>query len=280
MRMMVMATAFLLAFAAVGETPFPVMSFNVRYGSANDGENHWEKRKDHLVETIQMHDPAVLGVQECLLFQAEYIEEKLPDYRWIGIGRDRNGSGEMAAVLYKHNQMMPVEYKTIWLSETPDEPGSKSWDASLTRVATFVKFFLPGQGKFIHVVNTHFDHKGEISREKSAELLAERVKALGEDVPVIVMGDFNARGSQSAPWKSLTAGAGMQDAWADSKVQKGPSTTWCGFEAPKPDTVNRIDWILFRNGVAVTECETVVHEKNGKYPSDHFPVAAKLVLPF
>lgn len=280
MRILVVAMSFFLAVAAVGETAFPVMTFNVRYGTAADGENHWEKRKDLLVDTIRQQDPVVLGVQECLVFQAEYIVEKLPDYRWIGIGRDRDGGGEMAAILYKHRQITPVAYKTIWLSKTPDEPGSKSWDAAITRVATHVKFFLPKQGRFVNVINTHFDHKGDEARRESAKLLAERVAALGDGDPVVVMGDFNARGGQSAPWKSLTEGGGLSDAWLTTTEQKGPPTTWCGFEAPQRDMINRIDWILFRNGVTVGPVETVVNEKDGRYPSDHFPVVAQLVLPF
>lgn len=280
MRFILLMATFFATLSATAQTPFPAMSFNVRYGSAMDGENHWEKRKDLLVETIKMHDPVVLGVQECLLFQAEYIAEKLPEYRWIGIGRDRDGGGEMVALLYKHKLLTPVEYKTFWLSKTPDDPGSKSWDAAITRVATQVKFFLPEQGKFVHFFNTHFDHKGEEARGESGKLLAARVAALGDDAPVVIMGDFNAKGGQSAAWRALTEDGGLKDAWLDAKEQKGPPTTWCGFEAPQKDAINRIDWILYRNGVTATQTETVVYEKDGRYPSDHFPVVAKLVLPF
>lgn len=280
MRRVFVLAVILCAGFALAEVPFKAMSFNVRYGTALDGENHWEKRKDLLVETIQMQDPVVIGVQECLVFQADYIVEKLPEYRWLGIGRDQNGGGEMPAVIYKHKALTPVEYKTFWLSTTPDVPGSKSWDSSLTRSVTYVRFYLPAQDKFIHFFNTHFDHKGEEARRESGALLGQRVAALTDGAPIVVTGDFNARGGQSAPWKSLVEGGGLKDAWLEAPERKGPSTTWCGFEAPQPDAVQRIDWILFRNGVGITMCETVVHKKDGRYPSDHFPVTAHLTLPF
>lgn len=280
MRFLLVSCCLLLALAVPAETPLKVMSFNVRYGTAMDGDNHWNKRKDLLVETIREHSPDLLGVQECLVFQAEYIVEKLPEYRWIGIGRDRNGTGEMAAILYRHSDFVPVAYNSFWLSETPDEPGSKSWDSSITRIATHAKLFHPKSGKFLDYFNTHFDHKGAEARKQSAALLGSRIAALGDADPVIVTGDFNAIGDTSEPWKTLTSAGDLRDAWTATAERFGPVSTWCGFTDPNPDADNRIDWILFRNGVKVKRCETVVKSVNDRYPSDHFPVVADLVLPW
>jgi len=279
-RILALGWCVCVAALAVGETPLKAMTFNVRYGTAADGENHWDKRKDLLVDTIRTQGPDLLGVQECLVFQAEYIVAQLPEYRWLGIGRDRNGTGEMAAILYRHKDFVPVDYGSFWLSKTPEEPGSKSWDSSLTRIATHVKFFHPVSGKFLHFFNTHFDHKGAEARNESGALLGSRVAALTDGAPVIVTGDFNATGDTSAPWTTLTTTGALTDAWTASPERVGPVSTWCGFKAPDPAATNRIDWILYRNGVRVKRCENVVREVDGRYPSDHFAVVADLVLPW
>jgi len=269
----------LFAISAQAEVALGVMSFNIRHGAAADGENAWPERREHAADVIRAHDPVVVGLQECLEFQRDYLVERLGNYRSLGIGRDRDGRGEECTVLYKADTVTPVAYSTFWLSETPEEPGSKSWDSAITRIVTQIKFFHQASGKFFYFFNTHFDHRGETARLKSAELLAARVAELPQDIPVIVVGDFNAYGATSPPWKALVTG-GVEDAWLAAAERKGPASTWCGFQAPKPDAAQRIDWILFRGGIRASVCETVVSERDGRYPSDHFPVVATLHLPF
>ena len=281
--MRVLSLALVCLFGCAGapaQTEFKVMSFNLRYGTANDGENHWDKRKDLLVDTIRQQSPAVMGSQECLDSQADYISEKLPEYRWIGIGRERYGTGEMAAVHYKYKELVPVSYNAFWLSKWPDDPGSRAWDAALTRIATYVKFFQPKTGHFIHYFNTHFDHMGQQAREESGKLLGARVAAITDGEPIIVTGDFNAIAEKSVPWDNLIAAGGLTDAWVAAPEKVGPVATWCDFKDPEMDSNRRIDWILYRNGVQAKRCETVVNKVGGRYPSDHFPVTALLRLPF
>ena len=47
----------------------PVMSFNVRYGTAKDGDHIWENRRDAACAMILDQRPAVFGVQGALDFQ-------------------------------------------------------------------------------------------------------------------------------------------------------------------------------------------------------------------
>ncbi len=282
MRVPSVLLAMLFMFAAAraaAETPMTVMTFNVRYGTAMDGKFAWPHRKDLLIDTIRQANPVLLGTQECLEGQANYILEKLPEYKMIGRGRDANGKGEMAAIFYKASEMTPVNSGFFWLSETPEIPGSKSWDSDLTRIVTHAQFTHVPSGKTIYYFNTHFDHRGEEARKKSAELLVARIAALPKDALVLVTGDFNAVGGESDPWKTLT-GAGLQDAWFTAGERKGPLTTCCGFRAPDPEAKTRIDWILSRGLVRTASCETVVNEKDGLYPSDHYPVVARVIWPF
>ncbi len=254
-----------------------VMTFNVRYGSAKDGGNAWERRKDILVDTLRAHDPDVFGVQECLDFQAAYIAAHLDGHTWIGLGRNADGGGEMTAVFFRKGLLMALESGHFWLSETPDVPASKSWDTSLPRIASWIKFHAPASKTDFYFFNTHFDHRGVQARLESAKLLAERIRPLAAQLPVVLTGDFNALAGTSAPWQALTA-HGMRDAWQRAAKKKGPANTWNGFETPGPGAARRIDWILVSPRIEVLHCETVTRQQDGRYPSDHFPVLAKLVL--
>jgi len=252
------------------------MTYNVRYGTANDGENHWNLRKDIMIRSIQEYDPDVIGTQETLDFQADYIAEQLPEYRWVGIGRDKNGRGEMTAILYKWRDLVPIEVKTFWLSETPHIPASKSWDSSLHRIVTLVKFHHWKSDTFFHCYNTHFDHRGEEARTESAKLLSTFIEAHhSEDYPVILLGDFNAIAEASDAYTTFME-RGFEDAWLSSPEVIGPPVTWSAFLAPVEDSNRRIDWILFRGPVQSDKVETILYNEDGRYPSDHYPVQAWL----
>jgi len=270
------------ALAASPETPpadgLTIMTYNIRFGTADDGPDAWDLRKGFLVETVAKHAPALLGTQECLDFQAEFLVKNLNGYGWIGLGREADGGGEMTAVLYQKSRLLPLESGHFWLSETPEVPASKSWDSSLPRIATWVKFFDRDTQRPFYYYNTHFDHRGAVARLESAKLLQTRIASLHTDVPVIVTGDFNTNGGDSEPWKALTSGR-LVDLWDTAKERKGVANTWNGFERPDPAQARRIDWILATDGVAVLSCEIDAVQKEGRFPSDHMPVIAKLFLP-
>ncbi|HDP36039.1 MAG TPA: endonuclease/exonuclease/phosphatase family protein [Candidatus Hydrogenedentes bacterium] len=261
--------------AEASEMTIKAMSFNVRYGTAMDGENAWMHRKDILVNAFREEAPDVCGLQECLAFQAEYIVEQLPEYRWTGIDRDVSGKGEMTAVLYRHKALFPVETGHFWLSETPDAPASVSWDSSLTRMATWLRFYHAEGNDFFYFYNTHLDHKGEQARQKGIAVICEHIDMLPKETPVILVGDFNAPAEQSRPYE-IAMENGFSDAWLEAEERIGPPITWSAFKAPDPDQDKRIDWIIYRGPVRVSRCETVLYNEGGRYPSDHYPVAATL----
>lgn len=280
MKPLMIAGCLLLAstFAAAEEIALRVLTFNVRYGTALDGDNSWSKRKDIVVNCIKQYDPDIMGMQECLAMQADYIAANLPGYRWTGVGREQNGKGEMTAVFYKADALVPMETLNFWLSETPDQPGSKSWDTNCTRMATRIRFHHPKTGRFFVYANTHLDHVSEPARQNGIAVIESHLSPYAGDLPTILTGDFNASAGRSKTYE-FAMGRGFKDSWVEAPEKKGPTITISEFKAPKPDADNRIDWILYRGGVQAVQCETVTYNEDGRYPTDHFPVFGVLRLP-
>lgn len=270
------ASALLAAGAPAPE--LSVMSYNLRFGSANDGPDAWDLRRDRLAALVREYDPDIIGTQECLDFQAQYLADQLPHYAWIGLGRQENATGEMTAILYRKDALIPLESGHFWLSESPDIPGSKSWDSSLPRIASWVKFYRRATGRTFFFYNTHFDHRGEQARLESARLLASRIGERHAGEFVVITGDFNANAETSAPWKALAEG-GLLDAWNEAAVRAGDPNTWNGFAIPSPERYRRIDWILVTPGARVTGCAIDGRHENGRFPSDHMPVIARITPP-
>jgi endonuclease/exonuclease/phosphatase family metal-dependent hydrolase len=270
-----------------GARDLRVMSFNIRYGTAADGRHSWEDRRGLVLEVIKEFDPDVLGTQECLKFQADFLEEHLTEYGLVGAGRDDGAdAGEMCAVLYRADRFEKLDHGHFWLSETPDSVGSRGWDAALPRMATWVKLRAKGDtlGAFL-VVNTHFDHAGPEARFESARLLCARTHALRDGLPAIVMGDFNSPADSTAgrPYVELLTGVGdsaraLVDAYrATHPVPEPNEGTFNAFRGLIDGA--RIDWILVTPDIEVLEGDIERRHERWRYPSDHFPVSAVLKLP-
>jgi endonuclease/exonuclease/phosphatase family metal-dependent hydrolase len=258
-----------------------VMSFNIRYGTAEDGENHWDKRKDFLVDTVKAFGPDLLGTQETLGFQHDFLAKKLDGYGVLGVGRDDGKEkGEMMAVYWREARFEKIEGGHFWLSTTPEEAGSKSWDTSLPRMATWVKLKDKQGGKPVLLLNTHFDHWGWQARLESAKLLRDKIVTLGQGCSVIITGDFNT-GEDSAPYQALfghkaSEESPVRDSYRICHPQKGETEgTFSGFRAG-PSQGSRIDWIGVSRDWTVVAAGIDRTAKEGKTPSDHFPVTAVL----
>jgi endonuclease/exonuclease/phosphatase family metal-dependent hydrolase len=255
-----------------------VMTFNIRYGTANDGENHWDKRKEFLIETIKAYGPDLLGTQETVGFQRDYLAEHLPDYGVLGVGRDDGKEqGEMMALYYKKDRFTKLDAGHFWLSQTPQTEGSKSWDTSLPRMATWVKLKdSMNESPPILYLNTHFDHRGPQARLESAKLIREQLTTLGKGCTIIVTGDFNS-GEGSPPYKALFAEAdGQQSPIIDCYRSVHPERakdegTATAFKASQTGG-SRIDWIGCSRDWQVVEAKIDRTERAGRTPSDHFPV--------
>ena len=170
----------------------PVMSFNVRYGTAPDGDFVWENRRDAACAMIVDQHPAVFGVQEALDFQLAWFEEHCPGYKYVGVGReDGISEGEHMAVFYDTERIELKEWGTYWLSETPFQP-SLGWDAACRRTATWTLLLDKATGRQFYFVNTHLDHVGREARRKGLLLLVDQISAMNpDDFPMILTGDMN-----------------------------------------------------------------------------------------
>ena len=265
------------------ETPIRVMSFNIRYGTAKDGENAWPQRRDFVVETIQSYSPDLLGTQETLKFQRDEITDRLKGYTAFGVGRDDGKeAGEMMAIFYRNDRFEKLDGGHFWYSETPDVPGSKSWDSSLPRMASWLKLRdLTHPQRALYYFNTHFDHIGRTARVESAKILRSKMAELSGGLPVIVTGDFNAP-EGSAVYDKLFAGERpipLTDTfrWVHPDQTEDLGTAG-GFTLESRGSA-RIDWIGASTQFQVQSAEIDRTNRHGITPSDHFPVTAVLLLP-
>jgi endonuclease/exonuclease/phosphatase family metal-dependent hydrolase len=263
--------------AAFAHDPIRVMSFNIRYATESDGEHAWSQRRDLAASVIRFHRPDLVGVQEALLEQLNDLEERLPDYDWVGVGRDDGESGgEFSAILYRPDRVELLESDTFWLSETPETPGSKSWDTAITRVVTWALFRDRADGSRFYHFNTHFDHIGQEARRQSAMLIVARIAERAEQVPAIVTGDFNAE-PDSPPYAVMAAA--LSDARLASETPPhGPEGTFSSFVAHR-EPMPRIDYVFVTEGIIVERFATLAEHWNGRHASDHLPVMADVALP-
>jgi len=269
--------------------PIRVMTFNIRYNNPNDGIHAWPNRKDMVAAIFSFYNVGIAGVQEALYEQVLDLQQLLPDYAWAGVGRtDGKTEGEFSAIFYRKGLFRLLDSGTFWLSETPEVPGSKSWDAAIERIVTWARFLDRRQGKTFAVFNTHFDHHGPKARSESARLLLEKIAEIAPDIPVVLTGDFNTSPG-SLPYRILTGAPDSTNATTnmlrlyDSRkisIDKpfGPQRTFTGFDnSGSPDA--RIDFIFVSKGVLVRQQATLTEDWDGRLPSDHRPVLAEIFLP-
>ncbi|MCQ2146788.1 MAG: endonuclease/exonuclease/phosphatase family protein [Bacteroidales bacterium] len=263
-----------LAIAANKPTNLTVMSYNIRYGTAKDGTNAWNLRYPASAMMIEDQKPDIMGIQEGLKDQLDYLKDVCKGYDYVGVGReDGKKEGEYSAILYNTKTVSIVKSGNFWLSEDPTKP-SIGWDAACNRMATWAIMKDKNTGKKFMVVNTHLDHEGVEARKKGLELISSKISEINsENLPVILTGDFNMT-PDSDEIKDL------------KKVMK--DTREVAFVTDKNDTFNDwgkkanwkiIDYIFFSGFDSCSSYQTVTKEYyNRVYISDHFPIKAVFVL--
>ena len=261
-----------------------VISYNIRNGNAPDGDNAWPQRKARVVSLLTLYQPDLIGLQEVLPAQLDDLMPQLPDFDWLGVGRnDGKRTGEHTLIGYRRARLCLVQSNSFWLSPTPDVVGSVGWDATYPRIATWANFVDQTSGAaFLHL-NTHFDHRGSQARLESARLLRRFLATIPAALPVIVTGDFNCT-ADDLPYHALTIdplinGPQLSDAMMMSITpHHGPTaTTNSSFVNPLR---GKIDYIFCypTTRLQVVRHAVLADHWDGVYPSDHLPVLADIVI--
>ncbi len=260
-----------------------IMSYNLKFASPTF-KPAWSVRRDWQVDLIKKYSPDIIGTQEGLKDQIDFLMDKLTDYVVIGEGRKGGDDDEHMAIFFKRDRFRLREMGTFQLSGTPEILGSGP--AVNPRIVTWARLAMihrpaPGQDspypmdyrghwentREVYVFNTHFfTGRSGYTQAKlnSAKLILQRINAFNrfgewtKDRPVFLTGDFNARPG-GAVYKTFVGKPGTDD----------PSLLKDSLEGG-----HGIDWILYRGDVKVLTHEILDYNVNGTYPSDHKPVLA------
>lgn len=279
MKIKKLFTAICLLFVALSfaQNSIDVMSYNIRLGSADDGENHWNIRKDKLKDLINYYEADFIGMQEAQKPQIEYLLENNSLYGFLGKPRDEGENSEFSCIFYLKNKYKVLQQDTFWLSETP-EKSTKSWDAAYPRIVTYGLFENIKTKKKIWVLNTHFDHVGVVARQKSAEIILKKIKQLQgkQNLPVVLTGDFNS--FKTDTWMQPLVN-NLQEASSHSITKPyGGTATWNAFNF-KEKPVDQIDFIFTsKNNTVIKKFRTITDFYDFKYPSDHLPIISRIEL--
>lgn len=261
----------LLFTATLASAELRLATFNIRMGGADQGDRAWPERKELVAETIRKINPELLGIQEAFNYQIKDLLKALPDYTSIGVGRDDGkDGGEFSPIFYRKTDFEVLDSGTFWLSETPQKPGSMSWQTACTRVCTWAKLKRKSTDDHLVLFNTHWDHRSQEARINSADLMLKWVNKYPES-QVILMGDFNATETNPAILK-LTA-AGFTNCYLSlhqAEEHRGTHHPWNGKGSP----AGTIDHIFVSPKPKIQKAWIERHHNGPQWPSDHFPVTA------
>ena len=267
-----------------------IMSFNIRRGTARDGRNHWVFRRNLVHEILDQYRPDVLGLQEAMDFQITALHRMLPGYEMVGTGSLGGSKGMHTAIFFNAARFSLSDEGTLWLSDTPDVPGSKGWGNVLPRTCTWARLVEKDSRQAFYFYNTHLDHISLRSRKKSVVFLTQHIHARSFLDPFVLMGDFNAR-ERSVPIQFLKG-----KAYLKTKAKGwglNPTPLLDTFRLHHPDHRNvvtfhgfrrfvfrfRFDYIFVPSSIRVQDANIIQLRWKKRYPSDHFPLLARIEIP-
>ena len=273
--LLVLASIFSFSFLNFISDPIKIISYNIRYNNPNDGKDIWENRRETITDFIEKEAPDFLGLQEVNFPQIQYLNSNLINYSFIGVGRDDGKTrGEFSPIYFNESKYNLLLSNTFWLSKTPDNI-SVGWDAAMERICTYGLFKQKNDGSKVWVFNTHFDHIGNVAREKSVDLILSKIKDLTKDKDqIIITGDFNLS-DDSVPIKKL------QNFYNDVNIKMDNKSKFYGtFNNFKIDNNynNRIDYIFYKNFDLIKSSHLHIKTDQGRWASDHHPVIAILKI--
>jgi len=267
---------------AVAAPDLHVMSFNIRrrVPTLRPGSpDRWETRKRLVRRLLAAEQPTLLGVQEGLIDQVDFVAEALgPHYRWVGHGRHAAGHDEHNPIFFDTRRLELTAWRQHALSATPEIAGSRSWGNITRRVVVSAEFTDSATGGRVLAANTHFDHLSRRSRQNSAAFLLELVRSARvtePDATIVVTGDLNSS-VKTAVYRDLTAVGRLVDSWDAAAERLTPAWgTFSGY-GPRRRDGPRIDFVFVGPGVRVQRAAINAARFDGRAASDHEPVQAVL----
>jgi endonuclease/exonuclease/phosphatase family metal-dependent hydrolase len=265
-----------------------VMTFNVRgFYHQYDGENAWQHREALNIATVRGQAPDLLGVQEAQTGNLKAYHRELPEYWWMAWPEYGNQPPyEWPAIYWSPERLQPLDSGGFWLSETPDVH-SGSWETNNIRACAWVRFRDIASGlEFVHA-NTHLDHVSVEARHEGSRLIIARMSDAHPRAAIVMTGDFNDVPDSTT--YEIWRDAGFRDAHREVGCDEAPGESytnhaWMGYPFARADgdVPKRIDWILARDGARtrarVEACSIIRDAAPPLFPSDHFPVAAEVVI--
>ena len=254
-----------------------ILTCNIRYFGANDGENSWACRKDLCARIIVAQSPDIICFQEMWAEQFADMTSALPEYRSYGMTDEPTGRHPMNCIFYAQDACARIATGGYWLSETPHVPGSKSWDSSCVRLANWIRLEDHATGREFRVINTHLDHVSQIAREHQAARIVEDANAYPQDYPQMLTGDMNCDATNRAI--DVFKAGGWIDTYGEVHETEDPGHTYHRFLGPEYDSsVGKMDWVLVRGQVKIIDAEIIRDSLDGRFPSDHYFVSAMMLV--
>ena len=270
-----------LTVAFIEAQQLTVATYNLRYSIEKNYLNDsvigvdWKRRGPVVAALVRFHEFGIFGTQEGLLHQLEDLSAWLPNYQYVGVGRDDGKKeGEHTAIFYKTAKFKVLAHGDFWLSETPEKP-SMGWDGTCCyRMCTWVHFENLDSGEKFYFFNTHFDHQAVVARKESSKLILQKIEKIAGDNPVILMGDLN--GDHESEWyKSLADSEILNDTYYQVEEPYANNGSFNGF-GKRTSSKSIIDHIFTSKHFETTNWGILTDTYHGKFPSDHFPVMVKL----
>jgi len=250
------------------------MTFNLRFENDSDGPNAWSFRRGLVTGLIEKHAPYIIGTQEGMMTQLIHIRDSLPFYDLHAPQRTPDVTCQYPTLFFRKDTFRVLEGGEFWLSKTPNVHRSKSWDSAFPRMMSYARLSNNADNEF-WVAVTHLDHIGEQARYQQAKMIAEWIKT--RTGPVILMGDFNDSPGSAVHALLTSSETGLHDTWeVIGHKENIDSFTQHRFTGIPQKT--RMDWILVSANFRVIEVDIIRDHLGDRYPSDHFPVLARLML--
>lgn len=249
-----------------------IITSNIRFSNPGDGVHDWPHRLPHLMNLYGNFGPDILATQEGRVGQIKELDSKLPGLHLVDSHRSYIDE-RMYPCLFMNPQTISVERSgDVWLSETPEVAGSKSFDSAFPRLCTWAEVTIKATGLKLMIVNTHLDHVLGSARLSQIHVLINEIKKIN-DRDLIIMGDFNESPLTSLK-KDLMDAFELKDPWIEKNYPE--ETSHHAFLGDKA-TGDRIDWILMPKSF---ECTSLLLDKRSfenVYPSDHYPLLATVI---